>query len=140
MRKLLTIPLLLLGLASSMVATVALPASVSASRSACSGNFFGLPAWYDGLTEGANCEIKKPDSKGLATFVWRIALNVIEAGLMLIGYASVAFIIVGGFRYMTATGQPDKIKAAKDTIRNAVIGLVVAMSAVAIVNVIAGAL
>lgn len=104
----------------------------------CSGRgFMGLPTWYRGLTDG-DCNIKSPGRSdgSMGTFVWRIVLNVIEALMMIVGYASVVMIIVGGFFYMTATGQADKIKAAKSTILNAIIGLVIALSAVAIVNVV----
>ena len=122
----------------STITTVALPQSVQA---ACKTSFFGLPAWYDGLTD-EDCDVVRPGGgeDGLSKFIWKIVLNVIEAFLMVVGYVSVAFLIVGGYKYMVATGSPDKIKAAKDTIRNAVIGLVIALGSVAIVNAIAGAL
>jgi hypothetical protein len=43
-------------------------------------------------------------------------------------------IIVGGIRYTTSNGDSGRIKAAKDTITYAVVGLVVAILAYAIVN------
>ena len=108
------------------------------ASSDCNSYFFGLPAWYNGLTDG-DCNIKQPadNENGLSFWIWRIVLNVIDAFLRVVAYIAVAFIIVGGYQYMIATGSPDKIKAAKDTIRNAIIGLVIAMSSVGIVNAIA---
>lgn len=114
--------------------------SVAPNVSACDGRtFLGLPPWYDGLTDGS-CNLKEIGTadNSMANFIWRIALNVIEALMMLVGYASVVMIIVGGFFYMTATGQADKIKSAKGTIMNAVIGLIISLSSVGIVNVIQG--
>lgn len=122
--------------ASLLLAT----ADITPVSAACTSNFFGLPAWYDGLVDGS-CNIVEPDKVGgLTAFTWKIVLNIIEAFLVVVGYASVIMIIAGGYKYMIATGSPDKIKGAKDTIRNAVIGLVIALGSVAIVNAIAGAL
>jgi hypothetical protein len=136
--QVLTLPMLALGVFSSLLISVSSPTPVFA---ACDTQFFGLPAWYDGLTDSITCDIVHPDKVGgLSSFIWRIALNVIEAIMMIVGYASVIMIIIGGYKYMIATGSPDNIKAAKDTIRNAIIGLVVALGSVGIINVVAGAL
>lgn len=121
-------------LGSMLMLSLSYAPSVAAGD--CGGGFLGLPPWYDGITDGS-CQVNlTQDSGAVSNLVWRIALNVIEALMMLVGYASVVMIIVGGFFYMTATGQADKIKSAKGTILNAVIGLVIALSSVAIVNVI----
>ncbi|MBR3230818.1 hypothetical protein IKF73_02220 [Candidatus Saccharibacteria bacterium] len=50
------------------------------------------------------------------------------------GLVAVIFIIIGGIQYMTSTGDPNKIKKAKDTILYAVIGLAVVILAFVIVN------
>ncbi len=133
----LTLPVLLLALGTSLLFSAIDPTPVSA---ACKSNFFGLPAWYDGLIDeaGGECTIASPGDD-MAQWVWRIVLNIIEAMLVIVGYASAIMIIVGGYLYMVATGSPDKVKAAKDTIRNAAIGLLIALSSVAIINVITGA-
>ena len=60
--------------------------------------------------------------------------NVINAMLFLIGAISVIMIIVGGIRYTTSGGDSSSVKAGKDTVLYAVIGLVVAIAAYAIVN------
>ena len=134
------LPLVIAGLFASLLLTVASPVPAMAATQ-CKSNFFGLPAWYDGLTEGKDCNIKSPKKAGgLTTFIWRIVLNIIEAFLMVVGYASVIMLITGGYKYMVATGAPDKIKGAKDTIRHAIVGLIIAMASVAIVNIIAGAI
>lgn len=63
-----------------------------------------------------------------------VITTVINVLLFLIGAISVVMLIVGGFRYTTSGGDANNVKAAKDTILYAIIGLVVAFLAYAIVN------
>jgi hypothetical protein len=49
---------------------------------------------------------------------------------------SVLYIVIGGLRYIAASGDPGSIKQAKDTIMYSIIGLVATLSAFAIVNFI----
>lgn len=127
--------LVALGAASLLV--VAAPQTASA---ACQDRMFTFPTWYRGLVDDS-CEIIPPDREdesSLSNFIWKIVLNIIDMIMQLVGYASVAFLIIGGFRYMTSTGDSTKMTAAKSTIMNAIIGLVIALASVAIVNTIAG--
>jgi len=106
----------------------------------CNRGFLGFPAWYDGLTKNDDtCDIKSPsdpDVGGLSKFIWRIALNVIEIGLMAAGYISAFFLLYGGFQYMISEGLPEKAIKAKATLLNAVIGLVISIASVAIIKFI----
>lgn len=52
---------------------------------------------------------------------------------LLVGIASVIMIIVGGFKYVTASGDTANITSAKNTILYALVGLVVALMARAFV-------
>lgn len=52
---------------------------------------------------------------------------------IIVGVASVIMIIIGGFRYIISTGDPNATKGAKDTILYAVIGLAIALVAQALV-------
>lgn len=52
------------------------------------------------------------------------------------GSIAVIFIIVGGIQYAVSAGDDGKVKSAKDTILNAVIGLVITVVAYAAVNFI----
>lgn len=63
-----------------------------------------------------------------------IIKNVITTILFILGMVAVIMIIVGGVRYTTSNGDASSIKAAKDTILYAVVGLVVAILSFAIVN------
>lgn len=50
------------------------------------------------------------------------------------GSIAVIFIIVGGIQYATSAGDDGRVQSAKNTIMNAVIGLVITVMAYAIVN------
>lgn len=59
--------------------------------------------------------------------------NIANIITIVVGIASVIMIIIGGFRYILANGEPNNISGAKDTIMYAVIGLVIALVAQALV-------
>ncbi len=115
------------------------PADTGNEAASCNATFLGFPAWYRGIAEGAECEIKSPtEFGGIGDFIWIIVLNIVELLLRAAGFAAVAYIIYGGYKYMISAGSPDGMVAARKTIMNAVIGLVISIAAVAIVNTIAG--
>lgn len=108
---------------------------------ACTEQFLGINAWYKGLLNPTTCDVLMPQTNGEADvrkFVTSIALNIIQAALALVAYITVFFIIKGGFLYMTSTGVQESMVAAKKTITNAIIGLVIAVFAASIVNAVAG--
>ncbi|MDB5186548.1 MAG: hypothetical protein JWM07_20 [Candidatus Saccharibacteria bacterium] len=107
---------------------------------ACDGRLLTLPPWYRGLTK-ADCDLMSPtDVGGISNYIWTIALNIVEMILQIVGYISVAFIIFGGFKYMTSAGSPDGMVKARKTITNAIVGLLISIFSVAIVNLVAGAI
>ena len=118
------------------------PGSGNNSGGGCgSSTLLGFPAWYHGLTKtgnGGSCDIKSPTELdgGVSAFIWIIVFNIVEMILRLAGYAAVAFIIYGGYKYITSAGSADGTAAAKKTITNAVIGLVISIAAVAIVRTV----
>lgn len=61
-------------------------------------------------------------------------MKLLNSVITFLSVVSVCFIIKGGIGYMTSTGDPGKIKSAKDTILYACIGLIVCALAFAIVN------
>ncbi len=114
-------------------------ATPQTTYAACGDRLLTFPAWYKDLTT-ADCSIKNPnDAGGISKFFGHIALNVIEFMLQLVGYISVSYIIVGGYKYIIAAGTPDKMAGARKAILNAVIGLAISIFSVAIVNLVAGA-
>ncbi len=60
--------------------------------------------------------------------------TVVNVLLFILGVIAVIMIIIGGIRYTTSNGDQANVKAAKDIILYAVVGLVVAILAYAIVN------
>ena len=110
----------------------------------CAGQrFLTFPAWYRGVVD-SECNIMSPSDpkfgdNPLSGFIWRIGLNIVEIILNAVGYAAVAFIIYGGYKYMISAGSPDGMVGARKTILNASIGLIISIAAVAIVNTIANA-
>lgn len=100
----------------------------------------GFPAWYKGLpcktvngspvVDTSNMKIEK---------VWIVVLNILQWLIVAAGYIALYFIIWSGFRYILAQGQADQIKTAKNTLTNAVIGLVIVLISVGIVRTIQAA-
>ena len=110
------------------------------ASAACTTSLLGVPAWYRGLTD-ASCNIKMP-KKGaevdVQKAVFTIALNIIQAGLVLVAYVTIFFSIKGGFGYILSAGSPEGMSSAKKTITNAIIGMLIAIFAASIVNAVAG--
>ncbi len=133
----LTIGFLALFAVSPTLSVVVPAPSVSA---ACDTRLLGVPTWYRGLTTGADCSIDMPEggSAELGGFVWKIVLNIIEMALVIVVYIAVGFILYGGFLFMVGGSSPATIEKARKAITNAVIGLIIAMLAIAIVNLIFG--
>lgn len=120
-----------------MVFAAISPQTAGAASGTCSNSFLGFPAWYRGLIDESDCSVKSPEAAGgLSNFIWHIVLNVIEAAMMAIAYVTVAFLLFGGFQYLTSQGESAVVAKAKTTIQNAIIGLVISLVAVGVVNFI----
>ena len=62
--------------------------------------------------------------------------TVVNVLLWAVGILSVILIIFSGFRYITSAGDAAKTKSAQSTLTYAVVGLIVAVFAWAIVNIV----
>lgn len=128
---------ILLGLSSLVF--VAMPATPVHAAGKCDTNFLSFPTWYRGVVDTSDCSIQSPDEVGgLSKFIWKIALNILEIMLQLVGYVSLAFVIYGGFLYLTSGGSADRVRSGKNTIINALVGLVLSFFSVVIVALVAG--
>lgn len=116
------------------------PQTVSAA--ACESRVLGIPPWYRGLTKEnpPACDMQamgegagKVEAK---KYIWTIVLNVVEMAIVIVAYIAVFFILYGGFLFMTGGSNPGQIEKARKTILNAVIGLVIAMAAIGINNLV----
>lgn len=125
---------------ASPVMAVATPVA-SPVGAACESTILGIPPWYRGLTEGDDCNIVDPNTVGgPSNFVWRIVLNVIQMGLVIVAYIALFFIIYGGFLFITGGSNPSQVEKGRKSVLNAVVGLVVAMGSIAVTNFIFGIL
>jgi lysylphosphatidylglycerol synthetase-like protein (DUF2156 family) len=105
-----------------------------------SAGFLGLPTWYKYLeVGGGDCSVTLPQRDGtvdIGATVGAILFAVIEILLRIAGIVAIGFVIYGGILYSMSQGVPDRLQAAQKTILNGVIGIVIAVFAVAIVNLI----
>jgi len=77
---------------------------------------------------------------GLGTEDVRTTVSkVINAFMGLLGIVAVVIILLGGFKWMTAGGNEDKVGEAKKLILSGIIGLIIIMSAYAIAQFVVGA-
>ncbi len=61
-------------------------------------------------------------------------INIINWVLGLLGIIAVIMVLVGGFQWMTAGGNEDKVEKSKKIISAAIVGLIIILLAWAIVN------
>ncbi len=57
-----------------------------------------------------------------------ITVDIIKLFLTFVGIVMVAMIIFAGYKWMTAAGNDDKVKEAKDQMKNAIIGLIIILA------------
>ena len=62
------------------------------------------------------------------------AVDIVKYLMTFLGIIAVVIILIGGFRWMTASGNEDRVASAKKTITAGAIGLVVILAAFAIVT------
>ncbi len=67
-------------------------------------------------------------------------ITVIRYLFSIIGIFSLLFMVIAGIKYMTAAGSEQKVTSAKESFTSAVFGLVIALMAYAILEVIHGIL
>lgn len=107
---------------------------VATVEAKCTGSrVLTFPTWQNGMP--GTCS--QPKIEKLNDF-WIVVMNFIEVLLQIVAYVSAGYIIWGGFKYMKSEGDPGKISEAKAAILNAVIGLVIALSSVALVAFVQG--
>jgi len=81
--------------------------------------------------------IENPISFGSVQEVIRA---LIQVAFMAAGLVAVIFLIIGGYRYITSSGNPEAIEGAKGTIINAIVGLIIIFIASLLVSYILSSL
>jgi len=110
----------------------------SLASPACEKPFFGLKTWYHYLETDSNCNIKKFDflpENGQSDLLL-VGVALVDDLLRIAGLVAIGYIIYGGILYVTSQGSADQTAKAQSTIQNALIGLVIAVLAVAAVSFI----
>jgi len=121
----------------------------AASASSCTKSFLGLVPWFgyfpDKWFGPANpdtgmraCDLNSGFSQHLLpktgqSGILLIGLAVIDDLIRIAALVAVGFVIYGGIQYVTSQGAPDATTKARETIINALIGLVLAILAATIV-------
>jgi hypothetical protein len=107
-----------------------------AAPAECKKGFFGLRHWFEYLPDDRfrGCDIVKFKFFPPNSDVPLILLAIVDSLLRIAGMVAVAFIIYGGIKLITSQGNPEDTARAKDTLINALIGLGVALVAVAFVT------
>lgn len=78
---------------------------------------------------------------GLGTQDIRISImKIVRVILGLVGIIAIIITLYGGWVWMTSSGNPEKIDRAKRVLRNALIGVIIILSAFSIVSFIIGSL
>lgn len=63
-----------------------------------------------------------------------VILRILNYVLGIVGIVALAYLVYGGFMYITSAGNEDKIETAKGIITNAIIGIIVIGVAAVLVN------
>ena len=104
---------------ASVLSTASLSGSASAQVS-------------EGINTATTSEMKGKSIDGDKGLI-KTVVNVL---LWAVGILSVVMIIFSGFRYITSAGDASKTKSAQSTLTYSVVGLIVAIMAYAIVNMV----
>jgi hypothetical protein len=86
-----------------------------------------LPGPQCGTLNGVRCE-----ELGLVDLIVK-GINLLLGVAFVI---AVLFLVIGGFRYIVAQGNPDAAKAGKQTIVNALIGIIIIILSYVLVSVV----
>lgn len=138
-----------------IVGTIVLPATTSAANSLLGQSTCAKPKllgilvpWYqylnlhqDPVTKTCSVnDFHLLPGGGHMSDLPLVLLAVVDDLLRIAGLVAVVFVIVGGIQYTTSQGNPDATAKAQSTVLNALIGLVIALFAVAFVTYLGKAL
>jgi len=133
------------------------PAAASAAIPAnCGKGFLGFPHWYEYLVVTDDCQVVGPcvnaengtaipdndcattpnsvTRLSVGAAATRVSLAIIDILLRVGGLVAFGFIVYAGFQFVLSSGDTAKEVAARSTIINAVIGMLIVIFAVAIVT------
>lgn len=139
MKKIITAALLF----STMFLGAGLPAQTAHAACAGGGGILGVPTWYKYLdtdtalsAASGSC---KPEIKEYVDGIL-ILFAIIEIMARIAMYIAIIMVIYGGIRMIVSQGSVEEVKKARETLINAIVGLVIALISVGIVNLAGGLL
>jgi ABC-type Fe3+ transport system permease subunit len=98
----------------------------------CERNFLGFPQWYSYLAHAHPGDGCAPKLTGIND-VWLIGLAVVEILLRVAMLAAIAFTVYAGIKFAASRGNSDKVQSARNTLLDALTGLIIAIIATAVV-------
>ena len=96
-------------------------------------------SWLKTLADDANTvkgtlEQNLPNSNPQSLSDSSLIQQILNWGYALAGIAAVGLIVYGAWKYISAQGEPDRVRSATQTILFSTIGLVIVLLAAAITN------
>ncbi len=92
------------------------------------------------LAKAAHAQLQDPPDVGLPQEeLPKLLVTVTNYFLLLVAALALAYLVYGGFAYMTSGGDSTKATAAKRVITYAIAGIILIGVAAALVNFVAGA-
>lgn len=114
-------------IAFAIISFLVLPIFTLPALAQSSNNIFGIEAVDNGL----NNSLAKGDPR-------TIVARIINFALGFLGVIAVGIILFGGFKWMTAAGNEEKVSEAKKLLGAGIIGLIIILAAWAVANFIIG--
>lgn len=128
------VTLFVAGMLLATALAITAPAEAANEAAPLTANeLFGGNAAYNGANFAAEAGLGSTD---LPTTI----ASIIRVILSFLGIVAVVIILLGGFKYMTAGGQDQKVQDAKKLIIAGIIGLAIILSAYAIASFVIGSL
>lgn len=115
----------------------------AAGSGACGDHtFFGLKPWYhylqvtyDKATD--SCDVAfNALGNGKTSDILLVLLAIVDDLLIIAGIVAVVYVVYAGIKYIMSQGSPDETAKAQSTLINALLGMALAMVAIAVVSFI----
>ncbi len=112
---------------------------VSLAAPCSGGSLLGLPSWYAYLdcTDVGGRPTPTMDADKFLPNLLLIGMAIIELLLKLSGILAIGYVVWGGIKYTTSQGSPEGTKSARETIAQALVGLVIILLATSLVATVA---
>jgi len=115
---------------ATAIALLFIPLTVNAQNSTTDG-LDQLQNASGGQLPTAGVDVSTPEG------VINVIAQIINWALYLSGAIAVIFVIIGGYRYLTAGGNEEAATKGRKSVINAVVGLIIIILAYVIVNAVA---